>query len=84
MTKKDCISCNENLTITQFEINKKKDKEYYRNKCKQCRLKELHIQRKDRAERQKLEITHKVCNTCSINLEVSKYNKKITITRWVR
>jgi hypothetical protein len=76
MTTKKCNICNEELPITQFEINKSRCKEYYRNKCKQCRLKELHIQRKDKAERQKLEITHKVCNTCSVNLEVSKYNKK--------
>lgn len=76
MTTKLCTKCNEDLPINLFEITKQGEKEYYRNKCKICRLKDIYEQRRKRKELSKLEITYKVCNTCSINLEVSKFNKK--------
>lgn len=76
MTTKLCIKCEEDLPIDMFEITKGKNKEYYRNKCKGCRLIETQQQRNKRKEMKKEIITHKVCVECSSNLEISEFNKK--------
>jgi len=73
---KDCNKCKENLPINMFEITKKNNKEYYRNKCKECRLQETHLQRKKLKEKDKIQSAYKICIKCSNNLEISKFNKQ--------
>jgi hypothetical protein len=72
---KECNTCNEILPINVFNINKKNNKIFYRNKCKCCRL----LDAQKRRELQKLsikeEVTHKECNMCLLNLEITDFNK---------
>lgn len=75
MTTKNCINCKENLPIDMFEIIHKNNKNYYRNKCKICRLHDTNKHRLTLKEKPKISISHKVCIKCNIELEVSNFYK---------
>ena len=76
MTIKKCSKCNEELPIEMFEITCKKDKMYYRHKCKKCRLQETHEQREKRKKNNKVEITNKICIKCNETLDITHFYKQ--------
>lgn len=75
METKICSECKKDMPLTMYEITKQRTKEYYRNKCIECRLIETQICRNRKKLVEKIQITNKICSHCNENKDVSEFNK---------
>ena len=75
METKICSDCKKDMPLTMYEINKQGTKEYYRNKCCECRLIETQMCRNRKKLVEKIQITNKICSHCNENKDVSEFNK---------
>jgi hypothetical protein len=73
MTIKECIKCNNVLPIEMFDIT---GKNYYRNKCKLCRLNDVKERREKIKDEIKNDIYNKICIKCNLILDISKFYKR--------
>ncbi len=66
---KKCNRCLQELSISDFNFDKKK-KDGYDNFCKSCKKEKIIIRYKNKEI-----ITAKICNLCSLEKDVSKFTK---------
>ncbi len=75
MLDKECNTCKLSLPLIMFDVNRYKDKETYRNKCKDCRLKDKQCRLKISKTKEKIIIKLKKCNKCDVELDIDNFNK---------
>lgn len=75
METKICSDCKKDMPLTMYDISKRGTKEYYRNKCNECRLIETQMRRNCKKLLEKKQITSKVCSNCNKTKDVVEFNK---------
>ena len=76
MESKICAQCEKILPIIMYDVNKHGNKQYYRNKCKTCRLNDKHVLIENKKQKVKEVIIIKQCNKCNIVKECTEFSRK--------